>query len=199
MGDARRRSPSAPPHVALSHKRCLLTAPSPLSLFRQAPRSRTCAALRSEVVRGSKSSWLRATSAVSCPPASARRTQSWHEGVTSQAQLGGHDLWMPASAPRYDPRLVRAIRRLDDEALPIAEVWRRVGGVAERLGVPRPSYVHLRRIVVSERERTAELREIRDEALVGLVSRTAPDPVDLALRRSEVLAGDRRRPGRSRR
>lgn len=104
---------------------------------------------------------------------------------------------MPASAPRYDRRLIRAIRRLDDESLPIAEVWRRVGEAAERLGVPRPSYVHVRRIVVSERERSAELREIRNEALVGLVSRMAPDPVDLALRRSEVLAGDRRRPGRS--
>lgn len=104
---------------------------------------------------------------------------------------------MSASAPRYDRRLVRAIRRLDDESLPIAEVWRRVGAVAWKLGVPRPSYVHVRRIVVSERERAAELREIRNEALVGLVSRMAPDPVELALRRSEVLAGDRRRPGRS--
>jgi len=104
---------------------------------------------------------------------------------------------MPASAPRYDRRLVRAIRRLDDGSLPIAEVWRRVGEVAGRLGVPRPSYVHVRRIVVSERERAAQLREIRNEALVGLVSRMAPDPVDLALRRNEVLAGDRLRPGRS--
>ena len=104
---------------------------------------------------------------------------------------------MPASAPRYDRRLVRAIRRLDDETLPIAEVWRQVGEAAGRLGVPRPSYVHVRRIVVSERERAAQLREIRNEALVGLVSRMAPDPVDLALRRNEVLAGDRLRPGRS--
>ena len=129
----------------------------------------------------------------------ARSIQSWHERGTNRAQFGGHDLGMPASAPRYDRRLVRAIRRLDDESLPIAEVWRRVGEVAGRLGVPRPSYVHVRRIVVSERERAAELREIRNEALVGLVSRMAPDPVELALRRSEVLAGDRLRPGRSKR
>jgi hypothetical protein len=103
---------------------------------------------------------------------------------------------MPASAPRYDPRLLRAIRRLDDESLSIAEVCRRVGAAAEKIGVPRPSYVHVRRIVLSERERAAELREIRNEALLGLVSRMAPDPVDLALRRQEVLAGDRLRPGR---
>jgi hypothetical protein len=103
---------------------------------------------------------------------------------------------MPASAPRYDPRLLRAIRRLDDESLSIAEVCRRVGAAAEKIGVPRPSYVHVRRIVLSERERAAELREIRNEALVGLVTRMAPDPVDLALRHQEVIAGDRLRPGR---
>ena len=103
---------------------------------------------------------------------------------------------MTAAAPRYDERLLRAIRRLDDESLPIAEVCRRVGDRAERLGVPRPSYVHVRRIVLSERERARELREIRNEALAGLVTRMMPDPVDLALRRQEVLAGDRLRPGR---
>jgi len=103
---------------------------------------------------------------------------------------------VPPSAPRYDRRLLGAIRRLDDESLPIAEVWRRVGAAAEKIGVPRPSYVHVRRIVVSERDRAAELREIRNEALAGLVSRMTPDPVELALRRQEVLAGDRLRPGR---
>lgn len=106
-------------------------------------------------------------------------------------------IWlMTASAPRYDPRLLRAIRRLDDESLSIAEVCRRVGAAAEKIGVPRPSYVHVRRIVLSERARAAELREIRNEALVGLVARMAPDPVDLALRRQEILARDRLRPGR---
>jgi hypothetical protein len=103
---------------------------------------------------------------------------------------------MTASAPRYDRRLLRAIRRHDDELLPIAEVWRRVGATAEGLGLPRPSYVHLRRIVVSERERAAELREIRNEALARLVTGMTPDPVELALRRQEVLAADRHRPGR---
>lgn len=71
-----------------------------------------------------------------------------------------------------------------------------MGVAAEKIGVPRPSYVHVRRIVVSERERASELREIRNEALAGLVSRMAPDPVELALRRQEVLADDRLRPGR---
>ena len=100
---------------------------------------------------------------------------------------------MPASAPRYDPRLLRAIRRLDDESLSIAEVCRRVGAAAETMGVPRPSYVHVRRIVLSERARAAELREIRNEALVGLMGRMAPDPVDLALRRAACWEKYRRR------
>jgi len=103
---------------------------------------------------------------------------------------------MPQSAPRYDPRLVRAIRRLDDESLPIAEVWRRVGTYAERLGVPRPSYAHVRRIVVSERERAAAMREIRDAVAARLAAGRVPDPVAVLSRIGEVQAGDRRRPGR---
>lgn len=107
-----------------------------------------------------------------------------------------HDRGMAQSAPRYNARLLRAIRRLDDESVPIAEVCRRVGARAERLGVPRPSYVHVRRIVLSERERARELREIRNEALAGVVTRMLPNPVDLSLRRQEVLARDRFRRGR---
>jgi len=48
---------------------------------------------------------------------------------------------------------VRAIARVDDPSLPIAETVRRLGLVAEELGVPRPSYVHMRRYVVEHRER----------------------------------------------
>ena len=68
---------------------------------------------------------------------------------------------MTASAPRYDPRLVRAIARVDDPSLPIAETVRRLGLVAEELGVPRPSYVHMRRYVVEHREREEAARARR--------------------------------------
>jgi len=102
-----------------------------------------------------------------------------------------------SSAPRYDTRLIRAIRRLDDEALPIAEVCRRVAAHAERLGLARPSYVHVRRIVRSERERAAELREFRNEVLLGAVTRIIPDSTDLAVRYLDVREGDRLRPGRN--
>ena len=103
---------------------------------------------------------------------------------------------MPQSAPRYDKRLLRAIRRLDDESLPMAEVCRRVGERAERLGVPRPSYVHVRRIIRDERERKAELREIRNEALGRLATGRVPDPVRTLGELADVRAADWHRAGR---
>jgi len=76
-----------------------------------------------------------------------------------------------ASAPRYDPLILEAARRLDDDRLPIAETCRRVGQVAHRLGLPRPSYVHLRRIVKAERLRAREIEgvfaEVLGDALAG--------------------------------
>jgi hypothetical protein len=52
-----------------------------------------------------------------------------------------------ASAPRIDERLVAALARLDDPTLPIAETNRRLGLVAEALGLCRPSYQQVRVIV----------------------------------------------------
>jgi len=52
-----------------------------------------------------------------------------------------------AFAPRISPRLVRALDRLDDPGLPIAEVNRRLGVEAERLGLHRPSYQRVRELV----------------------------------------------------
>jgi predicted NAD-dependent protein-ADP-ribosyltransferase YbiA (DUF1768 family) len=71
------------------------------------------------------------------------------------------------AAPRYDPRLVDAIRALDEPGESIAQLWRRVGAVADVLRLTRPSYVHLRRLVHveralrrDERERRAAIRRI---------------------------------------
>jgi hypothetical protein len=52
-----------------------------------------------------------------------------------------------AFAPRISPRLVRALDRLDDRRIPIAEVNRRLGAEAERLGLPRPSYQRIRVLI----------------------------------------------------
>ena len=54
---------------------------------------------------------------------------------------------MAMSAPRVDSRLVAAVELLDDPTVRIAETNRRLGVVAEALGLPRPSYEEVRRIV----------------------------------------------------
>jgi hypothetical protein len=54
-------------------------------------------------------------------------------------------------APRLSPRLVEAVVRLDDRRVSIAEINRRVGQEAERLGLPRPSYQRVRELVHQSR------------------------------------------------
>jgi hypothetical protein len=54
-------------------------------------------------------------------------------------------------APRISPRLVEELLHLDDRRVPIAEINRRVGAAAERLGVPRPSYQRVRELVHASR------------------------------------------------
>lgn len=68
---------------------------------------------------------------------------------------------MTSAAPRYDPRLVAALPRLDDPSLPIAETVRRIGALAADLSVPRPSYSHMRTYVVEHRRREAAVRARR--------------------------------------
>ena len=70
-------------------------------------------------------------------------------------------------APRYDVRVLELAFALDDPAEPMAETCRRVGTVAESLGLFRPSYSHLRRFLAEKREderaqraRQQELRRI---------------------------------------
>jgi hypothetical protein len=48
---------------------------------------------------------------------------------------------------------VLALRVIDAFGLPYAEAWRCLRPVAASLGVPRPSYASVRRIVIAERAR----------------------------------------------
>jgi hypothetical protein len=66
-------------------------------------------------------------------------------------------------APRYDPQILLAVRALDDRAEPMAEISRRVGVAAAELGLPKPSYVHLRRLIVAHREEEDAERRRREE------------------------------------
>jgi hypothetical protein len=82
-------------------------------------------------------------------------------------------------APRYPPALFVLILGLDDETQPIAETCRRVGVAAERLGIERPSYPHVRRIVLVERRRRRETGVSAGEALSRLLSEVVPMPAGL--------------------
>jgi hypothetical protein len=78
---------------------------------------------------------------------------------------------MPKFAPRISPRLLEALVRLDDRSVPIAEVNRRVGAEAVRLGLPRPSYQRIRVLVHDSRR----LRQLRGPSTASVL-------VDIALR-----------------
>ena len=54
---------------------------------------------------------------------------------------------MLAFAPRIPQRLLEALVRLDDPAVPIAETYRRLGEQADRMGITRPSYQRVRVLV----------------------------------------------------
>ena len=54
---------------------------------------------------------------------------------------------MLAFAPRIPQRLLVALGRLDDPGLPFAEINRRLGAEAARLGLPRPSYQRVRELL----------------------------------------------------
>ena len=81
---------------------------------------------------------------------------------------------MASSAPRYDERIRAAARALDDGRQPIAEICRRVGRECDRLGLTRPSYVHLRRFIRAERERRKALQAIRHELVAEVIAGRAP-------------------------
>src|SRR5437588_10448740 len=58
---------------------------------------------------------------------------------------------MAAFSPRLSSRLVAEIERADRGTVPIAEISRRVGAAADRLGLPRPSYERIRQLVHEQR------------------------------------------------
>jgi hypothetical protein len=98
------------------------------------------------------------------------------------------------SAPRYDARIVDAVRRLDDERVSMAETCRRVGDVAVTLGLPRPSIVHLRRLVRAERERAREIDGLLESLVAEALTGRAPRLVaaNAKVREAELRARLRR-------
>jgi hypothetical protein len=79
--------------------------------------------------------------------------------------------------------VISAVRRLDDPSESIAEICRQVGAEVARHGIPRPSYVHLRRLIKAERLRRRELEGIARDIVTDAARGLAPR-VDLAVGRA---------------
>ena len=60
---------------------------------------------------------------------------------------------MPIAAPRIHPALLFALERIDRKTRPIADTHRRLGAIADLIGVPRPSYQRTRELVHEHRRR----------------------------------------------
>jgi hypothetical protein len=76
--------------------------------------------------------------------------------------------------------LREAVSRLYDPLEPIAATNRRLGSLAHELGLPRPSYAQVRRLVqVEQRRRQERLERLArlDELADGILRRR--DPYDL--------------------
>jgi hypothetical protein len=70
--------------------------------------------------------------------------------------------------PPVHREFVLALRIIDAMGLPYAEAWRALRPVAARLGVPRPSYSSVRRIVIAERIRKSRHADELDMLLGDL-------------------------------
>jgi hypothetical protein len=66
------------------------------------------------------------------------------------------------------PEFVLALRVLDAFGMSYAEAWRLLRPVSARLGVPRPSYSSVRRILIAERARKQENADLLDVLLADL-------------------------------
>ena len=75
-------------------------------------------------------------------------------------------------APRIPDRLGKALVRLDDRGVPIAETYRRLGIEADRLGLTRPSYERVRELV--HRERSIRRGPSTTSVLVDIAWRVRP-------------------------
>jgi hypothetical protein len=69
---------------------------------------------------------------------------------------------------------VLALRILDAVGLPYAEAWRMLTPVATRLGIPRPSYSSVRRIVIADRARKRERADELDRLFADLLKGRFP-------------------------
>ena len=60
------------------------------------------------------------------------------------------------------PQLRELVAALDEDDVPVAATWRLVSETAASLRIPRPSYPHVRRLVLDERRRRRARTQLRD-------------------------------------
>ena len=90
-----------------------------------------------------------------------------------------------------DPRVAVLVIELDDAGVPMAETWRQVAGAAERLGMRRPSYQHVRRLIRIERRRRrleASGRAVLGRAATTMAAGRVPSAVLVLERLRELKA-----------
>lgn len=98
-----------------------------------------------------------------------------------------------ASAPRLPWPLVAEIRALAGRDLPVADVWRAAGAFADLNEFGRPSYEHVRRLVVRERAYRA-MPTVAGPLVDGWLRLRSPgNAVDEAFRRARERAVARSR------
>jgi len=69
------------------------------------------------------------------------------------------------------------VAAFDEDDVPAAATWRLVSETAANIGLPRPSYPHVRRLVIAERRRRrarAELRDVLKEAASSIAAGRVP-------------------------
>ena len=69
--------------------------------------------------------------------------------------------------------MLAALVRLDDRALPIAEIYRRLGAEADRLRLTRPSYQRIR-VLVHQARRIRRREPTTTQVLVDVCFRARP-------------------------
>ena len=79
---------------------------------------------------------------------------------------------MLPAAPRIDSRLIAALARLDAPGTPIADTHRKLGLVADHLGIPRPSYEQAR--VTVHAIRAAQKDPLVGKVLLDIAFRVRP-------------------------
>ena len=88
--------------------------------------------------------------------------------------------------------MVAAAFDLDDTSQPFAETWRAVGAVATELGLVRPGYDTIRRLLAGHRRRHAEIRRLLEPVAAHMLNgHPTTWDLDRVWRAAEVARVDR--------